>query len=81
MDGASTFDFGRSSPGGGTHQFKVQWGARQIPMHWEYVLLSQAEPPNQGPTNPRFERLIAWWKRLPLPVANALGPLIARHLP
>jgi hypothetical protein len=50
-------------------------------MHWEYVLLSRAEPPNQGPSNPKFERLIETWKRLPLPVANIVGPMIARQLP
>lgn len=81
LRGASVFDFGRSSPGGGTHQFKEQWGAEATPMHWEYVLLSRAEPPNQGPSNPKFERLIETWKRLPLPVANFVGPMIARQLP
>lgn len=80
-DGARVFDFGRSSPGGGTHQFKLQWGAVEVPLHWEYVLLSRAEPPNQGPSNPRFERAIRAWQRLPLPIANLLGPKIARHLP
>jgi FemAB-related protein (PEP-CTERM system-associated) len=80
-DGARVFDFGRSSPGGGTHQFKLQWGAAETPLHWEYVLLSRAEPPNQGPSNPKFERAIRAWQHLPLPVANALGPRIARHLP
>jgi len=80
-DGAHVFDFGRSSPGGGTHQFKLQWGAVEVPLHWEYVLLSRAEPPNQGPSNPRFERAIRAWQRLPLQVANVLGPRIARHLP
>jgi serine/alanine adding enzyme len=79
--GAETFDFGRSSPGGGTHQFKVQWGGIETPLHWEYVLLTRAEPPNQGPTNPKFERAIRLWQRLPLSVANAIGPRIARHLP
>lgn len=80
-EGAQTFDFGRSSPGGGTHTFKEQWGAEAIPMHWEYVLLSRPEPPNHGPSNPKFERVIDLWKRLPLPVANTLGPFIAPHLP
>lgn len=79
--GAQMFDFGRSSPGGGTHQFKLQWGASETPLHWEYVLLSRQEPPNQGPSNPRFQQVIRAWQRLPLPVANLIGPRIARHLP
>jgi FemAB-related protein (PEP-CTERM system-associated) len=79
--GATVFDFGRSSPGGGTYQFKEQWGAVPTPMHWEYVLIGRSDPPNQGPTNPKFERAIELWKKLPMPVANFVGPLIARHLP
>lgn len=79
--GATVFDFGRSSPGGGTYQFKQQWGAQPTPLHWEYVLLSRAEPPNQGPAQPKFERAIRLWQRLPLGLANAIGPHVARHLP
>jgi FemAB-related protein (PEP-CTERM system-associated) len=81
QDGASVFDFGRSSPGGGTHQFKLQWGASETPLHWEYVLISRREPPDQGPTNPRFEQAIRLWQRLPLGIANVIGPPIARQLP
>jgi serine/alanine adding enzyme len=79
--GATTFDFGRSSPGGGTHQFKLQWGATERPMCWEYVLLARQELPDQSPSNTKFERAIALWQRLPLAVANLAGPIIARHLP
>lgn len=80
-DGASTFDFGRSSPGGGTHQFKLQWGAVAQPQCWEYVLLSKSDLPDQSPSNPKFEAAIAIWRRLPLIVANTAGPFIARGLP
>jgi FemAB-related protein (PEP-CTERM system-associated) len=81
QDGATVFDFGRSSPGGGTHQFKLQWGATETPLHWEYALISRREPPDQGPSNPKFERAIRVWQRLPLKVANLVGPYIARQLP
>lgn len=79
--GVGTFDFGRSSPGSGTHQFKLQWGARATPLAWEYVMLSGHEMPDQGPSNPKFRLAIAAWKRLPLAVATRLGPAVARHLP
>lgn len=81
LTGATAFDFGRSSPGGGTHQFKLQWGATETPLSWEYILLSRSAPPDQGPTNSSFARAIALWQRLPLPVANLLGPIVARNLP
>jgi len=79
--GAHAFDFGRSSTGSGPHQFKLQWGATERPLHWEYILLSRKEAPDQGPSNPRFEAAIAAWQRLPLWMANAIGPRLARHLP
>jgi FemAB-related protein (PEP-CTERM system-associated) len=79
--GLKVFDFGRSSRGSGTHQFKVQWGAREIPLHWEYVMLTGGAPPNQGPSNPNFAAAIAMWKRLPMWIADTCGPHLARHLP
>jgi FemAB-related protein (PEP-CTERM system-associated) len=79
--GFAIFDFGRSSPGAGTHQFKLQWGAAETPLHWEYVLLTRGTAPDQGPANPRFAAAIEAWKRLPLWLANRLGPSIVRHIP
>jgi serine/alanine adding enzyme len=79
--GVHVFDFGRSSPGSGTHQFKVQWGAAESPLHWEYLLLSGREAPDQGPTNPRFAAAIEAWRRLPLWLTNGIGPSIVRNIP
>jgi FemAB-related protein (PEP-CTERM system-associated) len=79
--GAGIFDFGRSSPGSGTHQFKLQWGATERALHWEYVLLTRTAAPDQGPQNPKFARLIEIWKKLPVPVSVWLGPRIVRNIP
>jgi serine/alanine adding enzyme len=79
--GARQFDFGRSSPGSGTHAFKVQWGATERPFHWEYALLSMDAPPDQGPTNAKFALFINVWQRLPLALANAIGPHLIRNIP
>jgi serine/alanine adding enzyme len=81
QEGARTFDFGRSTPGSGAHHFKIQWGAEQRPLHWEYVLLTRRTAPEHGPQSPTFARLVAAWQHLPLPVANALGPHVVRHIP
>jgi FemAB-related protein (PEP-CTERM system-associated) len=75
------FDFGRSSPGGGTHQFKLQWGAGESPLFWEYAMLGQRALPDHSPTNPKFSAMIALWQRLPMPIANAIGPAIVRNIP
>ncbi len=81
VEGVRVFDFGRSTPGEGTFKFKEQWGAVPQPLHWEYWLAPGAEAPNHTPTNPKLQRAIQAWKRLPLPVANVLGPRIVRGIP
>ena len=80
-DDARVFDFGRSSPDSGTHHFKRQWGAVETPLHWEYVLLTSTVAPDQGPGNPRFRAMVELWKKIPVPIANKLGPVIIRHIP
>jgi drug/metabolite transporter (DMT)-like permease len=79
--GFRVFDFGRSSRGAGTHQFKLQWGAEESPLHWEYVLVNRETAPDQGPANPRFNLAIEAWRRLPLWLANRVGPAIVRNIP
>ena len=80
-NGGHVFDFGRSTPGEGTFKFKEQWGAHPVPLHWEYVLPAGTPIPNTSPTNPKYAAAIALWKRLPLPVANCLGPYVVRGIP
>ncbi|MGH7411926.1 MAG: FemAB family XrtA/PEP-CTERM system-associated protein, partial [Candidatus Methylomirabilis sp.] len=75
------FDFGRSTVGSGTSHFKKQWGAEVKPLHWQYILLNGKKMPQLNPSNPRFKFLIGVWKRLPLRIANWLGPRIVRNLP
>jgi len=79
--GCSTFDFGRSTPHEGTYKFKEQWGAQPVPLCWEYGLLSGRDLPDSSPTNPKFRLAIAIWKKLPLSVANRIGPKIVRAIP
>lgn len=79
--GAATLDFGRSTAGEGTFRFKQQWGAMPHPLYWEYALLGGATLPDFSAKNPRFERAVAVWKRLPIGVTNRLGPHIVRSIP
>jgi serine/alanine adding enzyme len=78
--GASVFDFGRSTPGEGTFQFKRQWGAECSPLVWEY-LGERGELPDRSPANPKFRAAIAVWQRLPVWLATWCGPHIVRHIP
>lgn len=79
--GHRVFDFGRSTPGEGTYHFKKQWKADAVPLHWEYALVGRDALPDQSPTNAKFHFAIEAWKRLPLPVANRLGPLVIGNIP
>jgi FemAB-related protein (PEP-CTERM system-associated) len=80
-NGFDQFDFGRSTPDDGPYNFKKQWGARPVPLCWEYQLLGAASLPDRSPKNPKFQAAIAVWQRLPLAVASLVGPHVARYLP
>ena len=78
--GATTFNFGRCSPGGGTHRFKLQWGGEDEQLHWtRWSPGGDGAPPSAE--GGLYQTAISMWQKLPLPVANALGPLISRGLP
>ena len=79
--GAREFDFGRSTPGEGTFHFKRQWGAQPHELVWEYWTAAGGAVPDLSHGNPRFSTAVAAWQRLPLAVANRLGPLIVRNIP
>jgi FemAB-related protein (PEP-CTERM system-associated) len=76
-----TFDFGRSTPDGGTYLFKKQWGAESLGLVWEYWLAAGRQMPDLSPANQSYSKAVQVWQRLPLGVANALGPLVVRNIP
>jgi len=78
--GLRLFDFGRSKLGTGAYAFKKNWGFSPEALHYRFRLAPGAEIPDHNPLNPKYRLLIAAWKRLPLPVANAIGPAIVRGL-
>lgn len=78
--GLRLFDFGRSKVGTGSYAFKKHWGFDPAPLCYEHRLLRVDKVPEINPLNPKYGPLVAAWKRLPLPLANAVGPLIAREL-
>lgn len=79
-EGLGVFDFGRSKRDTGPFDFKKHWGFEPRPLPYEYFLVKAGEVPNVSPSNPKYRLLVNAWQRLPLPVANLLGPPLARHL-
>jgi len=79
--GARQFDFGRSKKGTGSYAFKTQWNMTVEPLDYEVFLVRRKSVPNFSPVNPKFERATRIWRRLPLWMANAMGPHVVRWLP
>lgn len=78
--GYKLFDFGRSKVGTGPYNFKKNWGFSPQPVTHAFFLPKGGETPNTNPTNPKYELLIKAWQRMPLSVANLLGPHIVRGI-
>ena len=79
--GYKTFDFGRSSLNSGTYRFKKQWGAQPKQLFWHYCISDGGSIPEITPNNPKYRLAISVWQRLPLFIANYLGPNIVKYLP
>ncbi len=78
--GMSRFDFGRSKTGSGPFSFKKNWGFDPQPLTYAAWTAPGAPARNIDPTDASYSRKIELWKKLPLPLANTLGPWIARGL-
>jgi FemAB-related protein (PEP-CTERM system-associated) len=78
--GQGVFDFGRSTPDSNTFRFKKQWGAEPQPADWQYYVRA-GNSDDMRADNPRYERLIGAWKRLPLWLTRWIGPMIVRGIP
>lgn len=78
--GVRHYEFGRSKIGSTHYDTKKFWGFEPTPLVYHVALVTAKEPPNVNPSNPKFAALTRAWKKLPLPVANALGPILARNL-
>ena len=79
--GATELDLGRSSIDAGTYRFKMQWNPGVRGLHW-YIWTPPGTPaPQLSPDNPKYALAVNYWKKLPLMVANFIGPSIVRSIP
>jgi FemAB-related protein (PEP-CTERM system-associated) len=78
--GYRVFDYGRSKRGTGSFDFKKHWGFEPAPLAYEYCLYRGDRIPEHNPLNPKYRLMIALWRRLPLGLANTLGPRVVRGL-
>jgi FemAB-related protein (PEP-CTERM system-associated) len=79
-NGYQIFDYGRSKAGTGSYSFKKNWGFEPEPLEYQFRLVRAKAVPDVNPLNPKYQLFIKAWQKLPLAVANTLGPMIARNL-
>lgn len=78
--GLKIFDYGRSKVGTGPYSFKKNWGFEPQPLHYEYCLYKRDSIPQNNPSNAKYKLFIEAWRRMPIGLANFLGPHIVRNL-
>jgi FemAB-related protein (PEP-CTERM system-associated) len=79
--GYRALDFGRSFRDRGTYEFKRQWGAVAAPLPWIFLDVIPGAPAAVDRDAGGWATLVEAWKRLPLPVANLVGPWIRGQVP
>ncbi len=78
--GLKVFDYGRSKVGTGPYSFKKNWGFEPQALHYEYCLYKRDSIPQNNPNNAKYKLLIEAWRRMPISLANLIGPHIVRNL-
>ncbi len=76
--GCTRFDFGRSKAGTGPAAFKKNWGFTPEPL--VYARRTEGPARTMNPLDPKYALMVATWKRLPMWVANRVGPVLSRGL-
>ncbi len=78
--GCKVFDYGRSKRGSGSFDFKKNWGFEPQPLHYEYKLYRAKGVPDHNPMSPKYQLFIRLWQKMPLALANLIGPHIVKNL-
>ncbi len=78
--GCRLFDFGRSKEGTGAYAFKKNWGFPPTALPYFFNLAPGQTIPENNPLNPKYRLMIAAWQKLPLGLANRIGPFVVRGL-
>ncbi|WP_305096200.1 FemAB family XrtA/PEP-CTERM system-associated protein [Croceibacterium aestuarii] len=78
--GCARFDFGRSKKGSGPAAYKKTWGFEGVPLSYASWTAQGAQARDINPASGKHAALVAAWKRLPLALANRIGPHVSRGL-
>ena len=78
--GMTRFDFGRSKTGTGPAAYKKNWGFEAQPLSYARWTADGTALRDTNPTSAKYRLMVDSWQRLPLWLANRLGPVISRQL-
>jgi FemAB-related protein (PEP-CTERM system-associated) len=82
--GFAWLDMGRSPVGSNASKYKSQWATFARPVYqqaWSPGKHAVAGVAAQAQSDARFQTFQRIWPKLPLPVAELLGPMVRRHIP
>ena len=79
--GLRELDLGRSSIDAGTYKFKTQWNPEIQTLNWYTWTPSGSSAPKLSPDSPKYRLAVRCWQKLPVAVANLIGPSIVRNIP
>lgn len=80
-NGFKYFDFGRSLMDSGTYKFKKPWGAEPKQLYYHYYLNQIAKMPDTSQRNSKRKTFTKFWEKLPVPMANFIGPKLRKNFP
>jgi FemAB-related protein (PEP-CTERM system-associated) len=80
-NGYKVFDFGRSKVDTGSYDFKRHWGFEPEPLRYQYLLNQIDEIPNLSPANPKYQKKIEMWQKMPFWLTKIIGPRIVKYIP
>jgi FemAB-related protein (PEP-CTERM system-associated) len=78
--GSNHFDFGRSTYGEGTYNFKKQWGTTPLPLLWTTYSASGNIEINTSSYSRTKNIAEKAWSHLPLILTKKLGPLTRKYI-
>lgn len=80
-EGIKLFDFGRSIPGSGTFSFKSGWNPVVVSLHYQYYLYKYNAIPDLTQDNHKRQKFARIWKKIPISLANIVGPELRKYVP
>ena len=78
--GCHYFDFGRSTIGSGTYDFKIRWGATAKPLYWQRINLEKNTSSGPEYENTKYKLAVTLWKRMPVSCSRFIGPIIRKYI-